>query len=315
MKLSLFIRYFSFVLAVSGLVGITLVLRTIHAQESQVPPPPVAPPEKPFTRGVAATGILEAWGENVNIGAPVSGLVTHVPPAIKVNAVVKKGDVLFLLDDRELRAQLLRQQAAVAVAKANLEVSRAQLVKVQDMLKSMQSVTDQRAISQDDLRNRTNDVAVSRAQVTAGEAQLLSAQADVKQTEALIERLSVRAPRDGTILQLNIREGEFAAPTNRVSPMVLGDLSSYQVRADVDEQNAVLIKKKQTAKAYLKGDSKTSYPLEFVRIEPYVIPKVSLTGASTERVDTRVLQVIFQLKAPEGKPIYVGQQVDVFIDE
>ena len=55
------------------------------------------------------------------------------------------------------------------------------------------------------------------------------------------------------------------------------------------------------------------YPLTFVRIEPYVIPKKSLTGDNTERVDTRVMQVIYSLK-PEGKPIYVGQQLDVFID-
>jgi len=57
-----------------------------------------------------------------------------------------------------------------------------------------------------------------------------------------------------------------------------------------------------------------TFPLEFVRVEPYVIPKMSLTGASTERVDTRVLQVIFSMKKPTSPPVYVGQQVDVFID-
>jgi hypothetical protein len=45
-----------------------------------------------------------------------------------------------------------------------------------------------------------------------------------------------------------------------------------------------------------------------------VIPKVSLTGSSTERVDTRVLQVIYSMKRPENPPLYVGQQVDVFIE-
>ena len=54
-------------------------------------------------------------------------------------------------------------------------------------------------------------------------------------------------------------------------------------------------------------------PLEFVRVDPYVIPKRSLTGDNTERVDTRVLQVIYSLRT-EGKPIYVGQQLDVFMD-
>ena len=105
------------------------------------------------------------------------------------------------------------------------------------------------------------------------------------------------------------------APTNRLPPIVLGDLTSLQVRADVDEQNAMRIKPGQKATAYLKSDASKAFPLQFERIEPYVIPKVSLTGASTERVDTRVLQIIYRLKVPEGTSLYVGQQVDVFIEE
>ncbi len=50
-----------------------------------------------------------------------------------------------------------------------------------------------------------------------------------------------------------------------------------------------------------------------MRIEPYVVPKKSLTGDSTERVDTRVLQVIFSFTRGD-LPIFVGQQMDVFID-
>ncbi|MGL5020345.1 MAG: efflux RND transporter periplasmic adaptor subunit, partial [Luteolibacter sp.] len=68
------------------------------------------------------------------------------------------------------------------------------------------------------------------------------------------------------------------------------------------------------AYGYLKGDPTITFPLEFIRIEPYVIPKVSLTGSSTERVDTRVLQVIYALDRPLDVPLYVGQQVDVFIE-
>ena len=56
-----------------------------------------------------------------------------------------------------------------------------------------------------------------------------------------------------------------------------------------------------------------AYPLEFVRFEPYVIPKKSLTGDTTERVDTRVLQVVYRVKDPNA-PLYVGQQMDVYIE-
>src|SRR5262245_43137983 len=95
--------------------------------------------------------------------------------------------------------------------------------------------------------------------------------------------------------------------------MVLGDLDHLQVRADVDEQNASRLTAGQPASACLKGDSTQPIPLRFVRIEPYVVPKVSLTGASTERVDTRVLQVIYSFDRPTERPVYVGQQVDLYV--
>ncbi|MFM2095452.1 MAG: hypothetical protein RIS70_2576, partial [Planctomycetota bacterium] len=68
-----------------------------------------------------------------------------------------------------------------------------------------------------------------------------------------------------------------------------------------------------TARATLKGHPGRNFDLEFVRIEPYVVPKKSLTGLNTERVDTRVLQVIYHLQT-EREPFFVGQQLDVFIE-
>jgi HlyD family secretion protein len=54
-------------------------------------------------------------------------------------------------------------------------------------------------------------------------------------------------------------------------------------------------------------------PLGFERLEPYVVPKVSLTGQSTERTDTRVLQVIYSFD-PRALPVYVGQKMDAYIE-
>jgi hypothetical protein len=82
---------------------------------------------------------------------------------------------------------------------------------------------------------------------------------------------------------------------------------------DIDEHDIPRFKAGAPARASLRGAPEQSYPLTFVRVEPYVIPKKSLTGDNTERVDTRVLQVIYALEV-NGKPVYVGQQMDVFID-
>jgi RND family efflux transporter MFP subunit len=284
--------------------------------EKQMPPPgepPIPPPHKPFARAVAATGILEALSENVAIGVPSPGLVTSL--LVEVNEVVKKDQVLFKLDDRDLRAEELGGQAKLEIDRAQIAVSEAQLAKFESQLGRLTAVADQRAVSQDELSNRQQDVKVAQAQVAAAKAQFAASEIALKRVALLIERLTVRAPRDGTILQVNLRVGEYAATSPKLPAIYLGDLDRLQVRADVDEQNAIRVRPGQRATAHLKGDPKVSFDLEFVRVEPYVIPKVSLTGASTERIDTRVLQVIYTLKRPDSPPLYVGQQVNVFIEE
>jgi hypothetical protein len=97
-------------------------------------------------------------------------------------------------------------------------------------------------------------------------------------------------------------------------PLILvGSVTPLHVRVDVDENDAWRVRPGARAISYLRGNKDISTPLKFVRFEPYVVPKKSLTGESTERVDTRVLQVIFSFD--QGRlPIFVGQQMDVFID-
>jgi multidrug efflux pump subunit AcrA (membrane-fusion protein) len=311
--MSKLLRYGSILAAISGVVMIVAVSRT--QAEREMPPagdPPVPPPQKPYPDAVAATGILEALSENVAIGVPLPGLVTKV--FSKVNDAVKKGDPLFKLDDRDLLSEQLTTEASRQVAQAQITVSEAQLGKFEAQLARLTAVTDSRAVSRDDLENRRQDVTVAQAQLAAAKAQLAASDMALKSLTLLIERLTVRSPRDSHIIQLNIRAGEYAATSPKLPAMIIGQTESLQVRADIDEQNATRIRKGQSAYGYLKGDPSVTFPLEFVRIEPYVIPKVSLTGSSTERVDTRVLQVIYSLKRPEDPPLYVGQQVDVFIE-
>ena len=212
---------------------------------------------------------------------------------------MKQGQPLFTLDDRDLRAQL-------AVNQANESIADAELWRLVDQLKRLQSVKDERAVSQDEVRTKDHDVRVAIAHLQA-------AQAQVAQNKVQLERLTIRAPRDGSILQVNVRPGEYASLTPKSAAMVLGDVEHLQVRADVDEQNAPRLQPGQTATAYIKGDTTQPIELHFVRIEPYVVPKTSLTGSSTERVDTRVLQVIYSFERPADRPVYVGQQVDLFV--
>jgi hypothetical protein len=94
--------------------------------------------------------------------------------------------------------------------------------------------------------------------------------------------------------------------------MLLGDDTRLHVRVDVDENDAWRFRPGAAAVAFVRGNPDLKTPLQFERFEPYVIPKQSLTGDTTERVDTRVLQVIYSFDQA-AVPVYVGQQMDVFI--
>jgi hypothetical protein len=180
------------------------------------------------------------------------------------------------------------------------------LEKLENQLQRYNSIRDPRAISQDEFQRKKYELSAAQARVEAAEASLA-------QTLQQISRLKVLAPKSGVILQQNIRVGENVSRSKPA--IILGDLDHLQIRVDVDEQSAGLFNYKNPAIAFPKNKYDLAIPLTFVRVEPFVIPKKSLSGAGDERVDTRVLQIIYAFDAPENYPIYVGQQADVYIEK
>jgi multidrug efflux pump subunit AcrA (membrane-fusion protein) len=197
--------------------------------------------------------------------------------------------------------------------KIAVDVARAQLRRSEADLQLLKSGTWKR------------DIAVYRATLAQAEAQ-------VKQTQTELERLKVTAPRvrrpgaDRTInpipdadlvkfrvLQVNVRPGEYVSAQSGAANIVLGTVGRLHVRVDVDENDIGRFKPGMKGTASPRGQPGVRYPLIFYRVEPYVIPKKSLTGSNTERVDTRVLQVIYAIDDPKAS-LYVGQQVDVALD-
>jgi HlyD family secretion protein len=156
-------------------------------------------------------------------------------------------------------------------------------------------------------------VHVNREPCTAiAEATVQEAQAKVEQLKTEIGRAIVVAPVDGVVLQVNVRPGERISELDTNALMVLGDIHTFHVRIDVDERDIPRLRPGAPAKAYPRGESSCELGLRFVRVEPFVIPKKALTGENTERVDTRVLRVIYAIE-PGQTHVYVGQQLDVFI--
>ncbi len=224
-------------------------------------------------------------------------------------------------------------------AEAKLREAESQVADLSAQL-SMWEKADKRAVSEEELSKRRFSVLTAQTRVAQAKsdldllkagawkpdvdiarANLASAQADAARVRTEIDRLTVRAPVDAEILKSNIRAGEYAqgganASNSPDAPlMIIGGTDILHIRVDIDENDAWRVTSGAKGFAYIRGNSKLRTPITFVRFEPYVIPKKSLTGSSGERVDTRVLQVICAFKRSDlGAPVYVGQQMDVFLE-
>jgi len=255
-------------------------------------------PQSPYPTFVAGAGIVEASTENIAIATQIPGVVAKI--YVQIGSNVKAGDPLFTIDDRAQSALVSSQKAAVQVAEAQLADAKYELNLIEALAADKIATVEERD------RDR---IAVQKA-----EAELAQARAALTAAETDLGRLTVRAPLDGQVLQLKVHLGEFA-PTGVLSqPLILfGCVSPISVRVDVDEDDAWRVRKGAPATGFLRGNKDIHTPLRFVRFEPYVIPKQSLTGDTTERVDTRVLQVIYSFDRND-MPLFAGQQMDIFID-
>lgn len=306
----LLLKRISFYFAIAG-VAASLYLVHAQNQKPKDPGPLSEPAHSQFDDKVAATGLIEASRENVRLASPKAALVLKV--FVKVGDTVKSGDALFQLDDREASSRIVSLQASLAASEAQISIEENQVADFADQLKRIVRLEKDKVATEDELRRREFGLKGAEAHLVSARAQVEVLRAQFQEARVELALLTVRAPRDGKLLQVNVREGEYAPAAALAEPlMLLGDVERLQVRAEVDEQNAVLVAPNKPAEAFLKGNSKLRMPLRFVRIEPYVVPKKSLTGDSQERVDTRVLQIIYEFDQPKFA-VYVGQQVDVFI--
>jgi RND family efflux transporter MFP subunit len=303
----------SIFLALIGIGAATLLVFKLK-KPLPTPIPLVEPSRAPYADSIGARGIVEAVDENVIVAPLISGLITDI--YVKVGDSVKKGDPLFRQDTRDAAAKVSTQKAQVALLEAKVHEAEVMLADRKDSFDRIEKLREKAVVSEDDrlrkyymMRSAETALGTARADLELGKAQL-------DQAEVVLDLLTIRASRDGEILRQNMHNGEYASvsPTDPNTPsLLLGETQRLQLRADVDEDSASRVHAGAPAVAYIKGMRSDPIPLRFVRIEPYITVKKSLTGDSTERVDTRVLQVIYQFDKTMV-PVYVGQQMDVFID-
>lgn len=343
------IKWFTILLA---LAGVAVGVYTVSTASSAPPRIPLAAPPSinPFPRGIAATGVVEGVSRNVHIVAPEGGLVTRV--FVQPGQTVKAGDPLFELDQRPLQAEMMKAMAALEVAKANVERVNAlprreslppleasvrgaesELNDWKDQYESLSAAMAGDGASKNELQRRKFQIQGAEARVALAQANLeltragawepdkaiaraevTQAQAAIESLKTLIDRRIVRAPIDATVLKRDVEPGQWAPAAADTSAIVIADLSRTHIRARVDEEDLPKLRNGSRGEARIRGDFALTIPLAMVRIEPFAIPKTQLSGATNERVDTRVVEAIFEVQGAPKVTLFPGQLVDVFID-
>ena len=338
------------VLAGIGLL-LGLVAVVISRLEPPTPVIPIPPPISPYKHYVSAAGMVEASSHNISIGSSVTQVMDQL--LVEPGDFVPKGTPLFTLRSNAVKAQLQVAQEALAVAQAKyqrlldypdprdvdimeatLESKKANYLNQLSKFELIENLDNPRAVSRDEQNQRRFGAIEARyalkevqeelakmlsgvwvADLEVARAEVKEAKANVTEAQRVLDKYTINAPFSGTVLRVNRFPGELVVSDYyQEEPIILfGVIDPLYVRVDIDEEEIWRIERGKPGTGFVRGNRKLSVPLEFVRIDPYLVPKRALNGTSTELVDTRVLQVLYKFDRGD-LPIYPGQLLDVYVE-
>lgn len=316
-------------LAIIGILA-GLVSAYIFSIKQKPQPPAFNPASNPYEKGIYANGIIESYqtsGENINIYPEVPGAVSKI--FIAEGQHVTAGAPLLMLDDSVQRAAAEQQKAQTESANAQIGLAKASLKSLQDTLDKQKTSydLDPKSVSKDALDTAQNAVEVGKENLDVAQKQYKASLKSYLASNALLLKYVIKAASDGTVLSINTAVGSYISSQGTYDtytggfdpPIVMGTGNSQNyigVRCYVDE---ILIHRlpqpsKIHARMSIRGTD-INVPLEYVRAQPYVTPKIELSNQRTERVDVRVLPIIFRFEKPKDVSLYPGQLVDVYIGD
>jgi biotin carboxyl carrier protein len=290
-----------FGLVLLALIGIIFSIFMIQYGLRKPPVAPILfpPPVAPYRHYIAAEGIVESAFKNIPLGVCLPQVITDV--YVFVGDLVEAGQPIFKTDTRQLEAQLAKALNELAYAEIDYTNKKVQF-------SFYERLDDKTATSEQMFAQYYYAMKLAHQNVETAKAAV-----DIITTD--IERSIVRAPIDGEVLQVNIRIGQYANdnPYDQQPLVLFGDTCVYHLRIEIDEEDEWRFTRGAPAMAFVRGNSRISFPLEYVYTEPYIVPKKSLSGSDIERVDTRVLEVVYQFNR-EDLPVFMGQLLDIYIE-
>ncbi len=295
---------------------------------------------------IHGVGYLEPRGRLRRLAFQGSGVIQKIEH--EIGAPVKAGDVVARLDDRIEASQLAAAGARLAVVEAKRDLTNAgahpdavkaaearqQAAEVEMAFRRsertrLEGLRDRRSVSGVDMDtavffDRTStafseitrsELAKLKNQVRAEDRALLdaeaaSAKAEVEAARSAVQTMVIRAPADGTVIEIFHYEGESVSNAPSEPVILFAPAGPLEIRAEVDEQFATQVKVGDKANVLSRGD--TVQKQGVVReIKPVMGRKSVFTHSSTERMDLQILELRIELEEALSWPI--GMEVDVEI--
>lgn len=299
------------------------------------------------TWAASAPGRVEPTGGEIKITPQAGGRIAEV--LVGVNDKVQAGDLLVRFDDGDLEARVAAAEAEVnvrrrerdgepatgkaqerrvaedafAAAERTLAASRGEFDRLASAAKTggaspAEVQTAREAVAQATQKLDAARTALRKLNAGAGmplqnrlEAGIAAARAELTLADAALERTRVRAPRDGTILQVLATAGETAAPSPENVLVVLGDMSKLRVRAEIEERDVGKVRVGQAAIVRSDAYPGKDYEGKVASIAQALGPgKLSIKGPR-KPTDIDVLEIMIDLNGTP--PLISGMRVDVFL--
>jgi HlyD family secretion protein len=314
--------------------------------KGEAPAGPKAAPRP--TWAASAPGRVEATGGEVRIGAQTPGRIAEV--LVSLNEKVAAGDLLLRLDDedligrvhsamaeaavrkrerdsgdgvgkaaqdrrnaedavanaerqlvhaREEADRLFRERRGEAPANAELDKAREAVAQAKDKLEQARAAL-RKALSASGLPTPT------RAEVA-----LIAGRAELSAADAALERTRIRAPTAGTVLQINAKVGETATPSPENVLFAIGNLSSLQVRAEIEERDIGKVRVGQLAVVRSDAFPGKDFEGKIASLAKSLGPSRIGQRGPRKPTDVDVLEVMIDLAGQP--PLLPGMRVDVFL--
>jgi ABC exporter DevB family membrane fusion protein len=300
---------------------------------------------------IAARGRVEgATSQDIKLASRVVGRLKEV--SVNDGDPIRKGQIVAVLENNDLLAQVEQARASVLHAQAALErldngarpeeraASRAAMQEAQaaadnarqNFERSQKLFQEGGIISQSVLDQAERDAKMAQARlesarenyklvmapprredVASAQAELSLARAQLAQAQDNYDNTFVHSPADGVVVKRYMNPGESISYESLYQPIVsISDTTRLMVRTEIDETDIGKIQIGQRAAIRCDAFRGQTFYGHVVRISGGLGPKKIQTDNPTEKIDMDVLESF--VEADPGTPLRVGLRVDVYIE-